>query len=125
MIGNDDIMKYEMKRRFEGPKPPSEPAQTNPYETAIFAAELGGDVPTIDLHGMHLDDIDRELGHFVYAKHPPGTEALKIVHGRGTQKLRKAVHDWLKKHPDVVAYFRDAAAASQQGGVTFVALFKD
>jgi DNA-nicking Smr family endonuclease len=104
----------------ERPSPPP----PNPFEAAIFASELGSDVPEIDLHGLSVDDIDRELGAFFYRIHPPGTEALKIIHGRGTQKLRNTVHDWLKKHPDIVAYYRDSTIPSQQGGVTLVALQK-
>ena len=113
-----------MKRRFDAPNQPSKQAEPSPFETAVFAAELGGEVPTVDLHGVTVDDIDHELGAFIYALHPAGTEALKIVHGRGTQKLRNAVHAWLKAHPDIVAYYRDAESPSQQGGVTYVALQK-
>ena len=110
-----------MKRRTSEAPTSREPAPTSPHETAILAAELGSSVPTIDLHGDSADDAIYRLGNFIYSNHPLGTEVLKIIHGRGTQKLRRAIHEWLKSQKDIL-YFRDAEAPGQQGGVTYVVI---
>lgn len=108
-------------KKPQSEKPPNEPRLTDPYESALFAAELGA-APEIDLHGETVDSalarVDAFLDHEFYA----GTEAVKIIHGRGGGALRQAVRDYLKKQTHLVAAFRDAQSPGQLGGVTLVAL---
>jgi len=89
-------------------------------EAAIFAAELGS-APSIDLHGMNAHEAIIELvaylnRHFV---HEGGV--VKIIHGRGSGTLHKAIHEMLA-HDPLVEYFRDAHSAREHGGVTYVCL---
>lgn len=111
-----------MPRRPESP-PLSEPVQTNPHESAIFAAELG-EAPEIDLHGESVDVAVRLLDAFVNHEFVAGTDVVKIIHGRGEGKLRNAIHEYLKTQTELVAYFRDAQSKKQQGGVTYAALHR-
>lgn len=106
---------------------PSSPTlpEVSSYELAIFAAELGAMIPSIDLHGYSRDNALQEIGNFLYKKFPSETEVVKIIHGRGEQKLRSAIHDWLKKHKKDFPYFRDSNNPAEQGGVTYVAVFKN
>lgn len=99
----------------------SQPAP-NDHEMTAFAAELNEDVPQVDLHGQTVDQavhaLDQALNHaFMH-----GDEALRVLHGRGSGVLRKAVHDFLRQQTQLVAYFRDADAVGQQGGLTVVVL---
>lgn len=110
-----------MKRRASEALTSREPAPLSPYETAILAAELGQSVPTIDLHGDSAYDAIYRLGNFIYSNHPLGTDVLKIVHGKGTQKLHHTIHKWLKSQKGVL-YFGDAEAPGQQGGVTYIVI---
>jgi dsDNA-specific endonuclease/ATPase MutS2 len=103
------------------------PAQEHPepsdnYERTIFAAELGNPPELKGLHGVDVHDALRAVDHFINHEFLEGSEAVKIVHGRGTGKLREAIHRFLKNH-ELVARFRDANDPNQQGGVTFVALY--
>ncbi|MBP9868960.1 Smr/MutS family protein [Patescibacteria group bacterium] len=90
-------------------------------DAALFGAELGSGVPEIDLHGLSVHEALRELDTFIYQRYYAGT-ALRIIHGRGSQKLRNAVHDWLKKHPKDIAGYRDSRNPSEAGGVTVAVL---
>jgi DNA mismatch repair protein MutS2 len=87
----------------------------------MFAAEIGS-APMIDLHNLETHEALLTLDRFINHEFMEGTEAVKIIHGRGTGKLRDTVHAFLRNH-DLVAKFRDAQAPSQQGGVTVAALY--
>ena len=71
-----------MKRRTIEITTAREPKPSAPYEAAILAAELGADVPTIDLHSDSFEDAKYEVENFLYRNHPPGTEVLRIIHGK-------------------------------------------
>ncbi len=90
---------------------------------AIFAAELG-DAPEIDLHGMDVPLAVSQLDQYINHEFVAGSEAVKIIHGRGTGKLRDAIHAYLKKQTELVAAFRDSRSPGQQGGVTIAALHR-
>lgn len=111
------------RRLVEIPTTNSVPEKQDPHEAAIFAAELGG-ATELDLHGLDVDVATGLLDQFINHEFVAGTEVVKIIHGRGTGKMRDAIHDWLKKHPQMIAYYRDAGGPSMQGGVTFAALHR-
>lgn len=104
----------------ENPEP-----SNDPFETAIFSAELG-ECPSIDLHGLDvnlaLDGLDRFLHHELMQ----GADVIKIIHGRGEQILHRKVHEWLErqKQADLVALFRDSQDPKQMNAVTFAALHR-
>jgi dsDNA-specific endonuclease/ATPase MutS2 len=99
---------------------PQAPEPRDPWETAIFAAELGH-APQIDLHGMPSHEALGELERFLNHEFLAGTEVVKIIHGRGRGILRQAIRKALKEH-ELVARFRDADNPAQKGGVTYAAL---
>ena len=82
-----------------------------------------GGAPSIDLHGDSVDLALARLDEFLHQQFLRDTEVIKIIHGRGTGKLRQAVHAWLKKQ-ELVRYFRDSQAPTQQGGATFAVLHR-
>jgi DNA mismatch repair protein MutS2 len=90
------------------------------YEQAIFAAELG-EAPSIDLHQLDRTEAIRETDAFIAREAAKGTEAVAIIHGRGSGSLRQAIRIHLKANP-LVVFFRDADSPAQQGGVTYAAL---
>jgi DNA mismatch repair protein MutS2 len=92
-------------------------------ETAIFAAELG-DCPSLDLHGLPVENALHELDIFIDRHFVAGVEAVKVIHGRGTDRLRQAVWNWLKQSGERVAGFRGTQRADEQGAVTYVALHR-
>ena len=104
--------------------PPEQPPQkpSSPYEAAVFAAELGAEMPEVDLHGMDVHDALQALEHAIDQAIYHHEEALRVIHGRGTGRLRDAIHAYLKTHSEQVGLFRDSQAPGRQGGVTIVAL---
>ncbi len=90
------------------------------HESAIFAAELG-DAVKIDLHGLSVEDATRELDSFLHHEFMNGTEVVKIIHGRGEQKLQKAVMKSLHDNK-IVEYFRGSNSPTQMNAVTYAVL---
>ncbi len=95
-------------------------------ESAVFAAELGGQVPEVDLHGLLVDQALDELDVFINHEfaYPPrvAIKVVKIIHGRGKGKLQKAVAGYLKKSK-LVKYSRDSQTPAQAGAVMYAVLY--
>ena len=98
------------------------PNEVNPHETTAFAAELNDETSTVDLHEMTTDEAVHALDTAVNHAFMEGDEAIRIIHGRGEGKLRKAVQDHLRSQKELVAFFRDSYAPGQTGGVTIAVL---
>jgi DNA mismatch repair protein MutS2 len=91
-------------------------------EAALFAAELGS-APTLDLHGMRPDEARHRLDEFLHTNFMRGEPAVRIVHGRGTDTLRRMTETLLKQHP-VVDAWRGSTRTHEAGAVTYAALSK-
>ncbi len=107
------------------PTPSEMPPSGDPIEVALFAAELGGSAPELDLHGLPADEAAREIDLFVnfeFAGKPRlDFKVVKIIHGRGAGVLRQAAINYLKKSP-FVQRFRDAQDPTQTNGVIYAVL---
>jgi len=93
----------------------------------MLACELSDDGPMIDLHGDSVDMALHELESFLHQELMAGSEAIGIIHGKGEDRLRKAVWKWLEKQKEkeLVAAYRGASLnLSQQLGTTYVALHR-
>lgn len=92
--------------------------------TEFFAFDLSHDTPTIDLHGKHVDEALSELQHVISRELSLKSDAVRIIHGRGSGVLRKAIHMWLaqEKTRGHIRAFQDSDAPSRSGGVTIVLL---
>lgn len=105
----------------------AESVATDPYETVyeskIFGAELSGNAPLIDLHGLDTQAGTHDLDIFLHAAFMHGDEVVKIIHGRGTGKMREAVHAFLTSQ-EIVETFRDGQNPSEISGVTYAVLKK-
>jgi DNA mismatch repair protein MutS2 len=110
-----------MKHREKPPIP--EPVHNEPFESAIFSAELGV-APEIDLHGEDIDSALAQLDQFINHEFIAGSETVKIIHGRGEGRLRDAIRTYLRKQKELVALFRDSQNPAQQGAVTIAALHR-
>ena len=75
--------------------------------------------PEINVIGQNVDEaiyvIDKYLDNCASANISP----VKIVHGKGTGKLREGIHSFLKKHPHVKS-FRIGTFGEGEMGVTVV-----
>lgn len=95
----------------------------NVSESKIFGAELSGHAPSIDLHGLDTQSGIHELDTFLHAAFIHGDDVVKIIHGRGTGKMREAVHEFLAKQ-EIIETFRDGKNPSEVLGVTYAVLKK-
>lgn len=77
--------------------------------------------PEINVIGQNVEDaiyvIDKYLDNCVMS----GMSPIRIVHGKGTGKLREGIHQYLKKHPHVKS-FRLGTFGEGEMGVTVVEL---
>jgi DNA-nicking Smr family endonuclease len=72
----------------------------------FFAAELGVEMPELDLHGMFPDEALEKMELFLYDCHEHGEKMARIIYGGGAGVLERAVLGRLKKHP-IVGDFKD------------------
>jgi DNA mismatch repair protein MutS2 len=75
----------------------------------------------IHLRGQHVEEALRVLDDYLDDAVLAGLASLRIVHGKGTGTLRRAVWDWLQSHPHVAEY-RLGEDGEGGGGVTVVRL---
>jgi DNA mismatch repair protein MutS2 len=75
----------------------------------------------IDVRGWRADDAVREIDQYLHDNYMHGQGTIRIVHGKGTGALRKAIRDQLGGHPLVKGF---ESEKPQQGGegVTVVKL---
>lgn len=75
----------------------------------------------LDIHFLTVEEAILKLDKYLDDVSLTTLEKVKIIHGKGTGKLREAVHNYLKNHP-VVESFRTAEIYEGGSGVTVVKL---
>ncbi len=83
--------------------------QSSP-EGKISVAEMAGNAPEVDLHGLDLNEARAVLERFIDVEYLSGSEVIHIVHGNGTGALRESVRRTLEKDERVV-FHRPGVAA--------------
>ena len=68
-------------------------------QAKIFAAEIGADIPVLDLHGFYPSEALEQVEPFVYGIYKNKRDVGRIIYGGGTGVLCREVLDYLKKHP--------------------------
>jgi len=71
----------------------------------------------VDLRGQTVDDSLKELEDAIDQTMRLGCERLKVIHGHGTEKIKKNVRSFLSRHPLIKTWKSDSG-----DGVT-VAMF--
>jgi len=56
------------------------------------------------LRRLAIEEALDRLDQYLYDAFMAGLSSVRIVHGKGTGKLRRAVHESLAKHPLVKSY---------------------
>lgn len=75
----------------------------------------------IDIRGMNCDEAIMDLDRYIDNSLIAGIGTITIIHGKGTGVLRKAVHDYLRRHKNVQTY-RLGVFGEGENGVTVVEL---
>lgn len=108
------IPAYQLDRPAGGSQPAPEP------RVVINRTNRRNTSPEIDLRGQRVDEAVDNVEDWLYDAALDGVSPLKIIHGKGTGALRRAVREFLAGHPLV------ESSASGEGpggdGVTLVEL---
>ncbi len=111
-VNVDDLQLRPQKRATASAMPL--PAPPPPRRVAETPLEL-------DLRGMTVDDMLPVLDKYLDDAYLAGVPSVRIIHGKGTGALRRAVREQLRNHP-LVATFRPGDATEGGDGVTVVQL---
>lgn len=76
---------------------------------------------TLDLHTFSPREIKELIPGYLEACRERGIDQIRIVHGKGTGVLRRSVHEFLKRIPEVKT-FRTAGSDGGSWGATIVTL---
>lgn len=68
---------------------------------------INSNLPTLDLHGEYKDSAIILTQEFINDNIILKNEYVVIVHGIGTDTLRKSVHEYLRKEKRVLEFKRD------------------
>lgn len=105
-------------------EPVPETSPPSPTEDSVASVRVKKmvTVPTeVNLLGMRVDEALAVTEKFLDDAFLAGHKVVRIIHGRGTGRLRQAIHDFLRTHPHVQAF--ELAPLHQGGeGVTLVSL---
>lgn len=63
----------------------------------------------LDLHTFNPREVGELVPDYLEACREHGIFQLRIIHGKGTGRLRERVHAILAKHPDVISFSLDHA----------------
>ncbi|HPF21767.1 MAG TPA: endonuclease MutS2, partial [Syntrophomonas sp.] len=77
--------------------------------------------PELDLRGKYAEEALEELDKYLDDAALAGIEKVRIIHGKGTGALRRAIRSHLQNH-HFVSEFRDGAIAEGGFGVTVISL---
>ncbi len=95
---------------------PAEPVPAGSQVTTAAAPSPGG---RIDLRGQTVDEGLAQLGSYLDQAMRAGVPQARIIHGKGTGALRRAVRDYLADHP-LVSGYEEADYREGGDGVTVV-----
>lgn len=76
---------------------------------------------SIDLRGKTVEEAMLDLDKFIDGVLRSGLNEITVIHGKGTGALRKGIHIYLRKHPNIRT-FRVGAFGEGEEGVTIAEL---
>ncbi|SFK25194.1 DNA mismatch repair protein MutS2 [Marinilactibacillus piezotolerans] len=109
----------KMKLNESDLTPTQQEKEPNYSQTSLKSTSMGSVSTEIDLRGERveaaLNQLDQYIDQAILSNYPKVT----VIHGMGTGAVRKAVQNYLKKHPQVKS-FNDAPANQGGNGATNV-----
>ncbi len=96
-------------------------AKREPERIVNFQATREAPPLELDVRGWRADDARREIDQYIHDNYMHGQTTVRIIHGKGTGVLRKAIRDLLNDHP-LVESQRFEEAKQGGDGVTVVKL---
>ncbi len=107
--------------RHKVPKTIREPSSSGSHQHSIHAASPGIE---LDLRGQRAEDALEMLERYIEKAYMTGLPFVRIIHGKGTGKLRQEVRTALKVHPHVFS-FEEGGDKEGGAGVTVAKLEGD
>ncbi len=89
------------------------------YKQSVKATKSANIATELDLRGFMVSEALGEVEKFIDDAYLSSLATIRIIHGKGTGALRKAVQDFLRKHPHVKSY-RLGQFGEGETGVTVV-----
>ena len=96
-------------------------SQTRVHVNVDLAPRPGGSLTEINVIGNRVEEAIDRVERFLDDASSSDLRSLRIVHGFGTGQLRRAIAEYLRKHP-LVAHFGTAPDNQGGGGATVVEL---
>ena len=113
-ISIDKLMKIKSKENNKKPN------TTTSFKNAITNKSKSIS-PEINVIGLNIEEATQIVDKYLDDANLSKLETVRIVHGKGTGKLRQGIHSFLKKHPHVKS-FRMGTYGEGEMGVTVVTL---
>ncbi len=113
---SDDRPSTADQRKY--PKAISEPSSLVNRSSSPFSASPGME---LDLRGQRAEDALEMLDRYLEKAYMAGLPFVRIIHGKGTGKLRQEVRTMLRGHPQVVS-FEEGGPKEGGEGVTVAKL---
>jgi len=108
--------------RAEEPAPPAQPVTSARQEARRTALAKAREVPAeIDLRGLTVDEALEKVEKYLDDAVLAGAPQVRIIHGKGTGALRRAIAERLRTHPHVTS-FRLGMMEEGGDGVTIAKL---
>jgi DNA mismatch repair protein MutS2 len=111
----------QQPEKHKGPRTSVELAIASHHPSGILAASPGFE---IDLRGQRAEDALEMLDRYLEKASMAGLPFVRIIHGKGTGKLRQEVRAALKDHPQVSS-FEEGGDKEGGAGVTVAKLAGD
>ena len=99
------------------------PAVQKPKESVKVVRKIAPSRPVLEINviGMTVEEALYEVDNFIDKAVTDNLEEIKVIHGVGTGRLRKAIAEHLKRHKNVES-FRSGKYGEGETGVTFIKL---
>ncbi len=95
----DDVSARSKGESKRGDTPIQKPAPSQPHEREAPPQRAKSPGLELDLRGTRVDDALPQLEEYLDAAYMAGLPFVRIIHGKGTGALRKAVQDMIQTHP--------------------------
>jgi len=70
----------------------------------FLGAELGADVPTVDLHGMSCTDAAIAVDRLIHSAFMRSEHVIRVIHGHGSGALKEVVKQLFSRHSNVTFF---------------------
>jgi DNA mismatch repair protein MutS2 len=93
----------------------SPPLVKNDYPSPVYQLPYDPISPgwEIDLRGQRSDEASDALDRYLDAAYLSGLPFVRIIHGKGTGKLRETIRQLVSRHPHVASF---KAGGEKEGG---------